>query len=283
MRWKGLRQSDNVEDQRGGSKGKLALGGGIGTIVIVIIVWLLGGDPMQFIGMQGSGTQTEASGDIPKDDTLAQFVAVVLAETEDTWTRIFQENGLDYRKPKLVLYSGQVQSACGFGSAATGPFYCPGDEKVYIDLQFFEELKTRFGAPGDFAMAYVIAHEVGHHVQKLLGTLDKVNQARQESDEVTSNRMQVRCELQADFYSGIWAYYAGKWKNILEEGDVDEAMNAAGAVGDDRLQKQSQGYVVPDSFTHGTSAQRSGWFMKGFKSGNPDSADPFQVTSDALL
>ncbi len=272
-----------MEDQRGGSKGKLALGGGIGTIVIVIIVWLLGGDPMQFIGMQGSGTQTEASGDIPKDDTLAQFVAVVLAETEDTWTRIFQENGLDYRKPKLVLYSGQVQSACGFGSAATGPFYCPGDEKVYIDLQFFEELKTRFGAPGDFAMAYVIAHEVGHHVQKLLGTLDKVNQARQESDEVTSNRMQVRCELQADFYSGIWAYYAGKWKNILEEGDVDEAMNAAGAVGDDRLQKQSQGYVVPDSFTHGTSAQRSGWFMKGFKSGNPDSADPFQVTSDALL
>jgi len=280
MRWRGLRQSDNVEDRRGGGKGKMALGGGIGTIIIVIIVWLLGGNPSQFLNLAENQTQSESPATaIPAGDTMAQFVSVVLAETEDTWTRIFEKSGLQYRKPSLVLFNGQIQSACGFSSSATGPFYCPGDEKVYIDLDFFHELQNRLGAEGDFAMAYVIAHEVGHHVQKLLGKLDEINDLRGRLDETSFNRYQVRLELQADYYAGVWAYHADKWKNIIEPGDIDEAVRAAGAVGDDRLQKQSQGYVVPDSFTHGTSDQRMEWFTKGYQTGNPSAADPFAQRS----
>ncbi|HRY32051.1 MAG TPA: neutral zinc metallopeptidase [Bacteroidales bacterium] len=283
MRWKGLRQSENVEDRRGMSGRKIAFGGGIGTIVIVLIVLFLGGDPGQILNLAVEDNQVQAPGEILKDDTMAQFIAVVLAETEDTWNRIFSESGRAYRAPKLVLYSGQVQSACGFNSAATGPFYCPGDEKVYIDLSFCEELKTRFGAPGDFAIAYVVAHEVGHHVQKLLGTLDEVNGLRNRMDEKEFNRYLVRLELQADYYSGIWAHDADQWKGILEPGDAEEAISAAGAVGDDRLQKQAQGYIVPDAFTHGTSEQRMRWFKKGYDSGNPAAFDPFEVRSEDAL
>lgn len=281
MRWKGLRQSSNVEDRRGMSRGKIAVGGGLGTIVIVIIVWLLGGNPAEFLNLAGDPSQTETTAQVnPAQDTLAQFVAVVLAETEDTWTKLFSGSKVEYRKPSLVLYNSQIRSACGFSSSATGPFYCPGDEKVYIDLSFFEELQTRFGAAGDFAMAYVVAHEVGHHVQKLLGKLQEINELRERVDETSFNHYQVRLELQADYYAGIWAYYADKWKNILEPGDIEEAMRAAGAVGDDRLQMKSQGYVVPDAFTHGTSEQRMRWFSKGYQTGDPTAADPFTQRND---
>lgn len=280
MIWRGLRQSSNVEDRRKAGMGKIAFGGGIGTIVIVIIILFMGGDPSQVLNFTGSeGATEEPVGEIPADDTLAQFVAVVLAETEDTWSELFRRSGMTYREPKLVLYSGQINSACGLSSSATGPFYCPGDEKVYIDLDFFREMGSRLGASGDFAMAYVVAHEVGHHVQKLLGTLDEVNELRSKQDEVTFNSTMVRLELQADYYAGIWAHYAGKWKNILHPGDIREAMDAAGAVGDDRLQKQSRGYVVPDSFTHGTSAQRMQWFKMGYETGDPMAADPFTSRS----
>ncbi len=284
MRWRGLRQSDNLEDRRGIGGGKMALGGGLGTIVIMVIVWLLGGNPAQFLNLAGgdAGQSEQAAQPVPQNDTLAQFVSVVLAETEDTWTRIFQQSGLTYHPPKLVLFSSSIESACGYSSAATGPFYCPGDEKVYIDLTFFEELGNRFGAAGDFAMAYVIAHEVGHHVQKMLGKLEEVNALRGRTDETTLNRTLVRLELQADYYAGVWAYHADKWKNILEPGDIEEAMKAAGAVGDDRLQKQSQGYVVPDSFTHGTSDQRMRWFLKGYQTGDPQAADPFSQRTVSL-
>ncbi len=280
MIWRGLRQSSNVEDRRKAGMGKIAFGGGIGTIVIVIIILFMGGDPLQVLNFTGSeGATEEPAGEIPADDTLAQFVAVVLAETEDTWSELFRRSGMTYREPKLVLYSGQINSACGLSSSATGPFYCPGDEKVYIDLDFFREMGSRLGASGDFAMAYVVAHEVGHHVQKLLGTLDEVNELRSKQDEVTFNSTMVRLELQADYYAGIWAHYAGKWKNILHPGDIQEAMDAAGAVGDDRLQKQSRGYVVPDSFTHGTSAQRMQWLKMGYETGDPMAADPFTSRS----
>lgn len=275
MRWQGRRQSDNVEDRRGLRISKKAgIGGGIGTIVIALIVLLLGGDPSDILFMrqndssQASLTNDETYQASPEEDKMAQFVAVVLADTEDVWSEIFAQSNLTYREPKLVLFSQAAQSACGFAQSATGPFYCPGDEKVYIDLDFLQQLQDRLGAQGDFAVAYIIAHEVGHHVQNLLGTLDEYNRAKTGRSQKQANALDVKVELQADFYAGIWAHYAQKTKNILEEGDIEEAMNAAEAVGDDRIQKQSQGYVVPDSFTHGTSAQRMKSFQTGFKTGD---------------
>ncbi|MDX6303098.1 MAG: uncharacterized protein QOI77_67, partial [Blastocatellia bacterium] len=222
-----------------------------------------------------SGTQSSRALN-PQEEELKKFVAVVLAETEDVWTEVFRQNGRQYRKPTLVLFSGLVDSACGQASAAAGPFYCSGDEKLYIDLSFFSELKTRFGAPGDFAIAYVVAHEVGHHVQKLLGTTDRISAAQRRMREAEANQLSVRVELQADYMAGVWAHYA-KSRGIVEPGDVEEALGAASAVGDDRLQKQNQGYVVPDSFTHGTSAQRIRWFQKGFETGDVRQGDTFNA------
>jgi len=279
MLWKGRRQSENVEDRRGMSA-KGMVGGGIGTIVLILVVYFLGGDPRQIIQMTQMDTgQTPAPRQISAEEQeLAQFVSVVLAETEDVWSELFRAQGADYRFPKLVLYSGSVQSACGFSSAATGPFYCPGDERVYIDLSFCDELKQRFKAPGDFALAYVIAHEVGHHVQNQLGIMAKVMPLRSRLSEKEFNAYLVRLELQADYFAGVWAHYA-KRMDILEEGDIEEALNAASAVGDDRIQKSARGYVVPDSFTHGTSAQRREWFAKGFKSGDIREGDTFSVAN----
>jgi len=235
---------------------------------------LLGGDPSDILYMLQNGSSQESLNEersyqtSSEDDKMAQFVAVVLADTEDVWKEIFAQSNLTYREPKLVLFSQAAQSACGFAQSATGPFYCPGDEKVYIDLDFLQQLQDKLGAQGDFAAAYIIAHEVGHHVQNLLGTLDKYNRAKAGRSQKQANALEVKVELQADFYAGIWAHYAQKTKNILEEGDIEEAMNAAEAVGDDRIQKQSQGYVVPDSFTHGTSAQRMKSFQTGFTTGD---------------
>ena len=276
MRWQGSRGSSNIEDKRGlSSKG--IIGGGIGGIVIILIVMLLGGDPTSLLQNIQTDQQTSNSNysETAEEKELAQFVSVVLAETEDTWHKIFSDLGENYREPKLVLFTGSVQSACGTAGASTGPFYCPGDEKLYIDLSFYDELQKRFKAPGDFAMAYVIAHEVGHHIQNLLGTMDKMNQLRSRLSEEDYNKYSVRLELQADFYAGVWAHYTDKSKGLLEEGDLDEAINAASAVGDDRIQKQSQGYVVPESFTHGTSEQRKRWFYKGFTTGDIRQVDTF--------
>lgn len=277
MRWQGRKESSNVEDRRGMSfKGKGMVGGGIGTIAIVLVVLLLGGDPTSILQNVQSDNQSTNTNYIEsaQDKELAQFVGVVLAETENVWHAIFKEEGSTYREPKLVLFSGSVQSACGTAGASTGPFYCPGDEKLYIDLSFFEELQKRFKAPGDFAMAYVIAHEVGHHIQKLTGVMDKMDELRSRLSKEEYNKYSVRLELQADFYAGIWAHYTEQ-QNLLEGGDLEEALNAASAVGDDNIQKQAQGYVVPESFTHGTSAQRKKWFYKGFTSGDIRQGDTF--------
>lgn len=276
MRWQGRRGSSNIEDKRGLSSRGI-LGGGIGGIVIILIVMLLGGDPTSLLQNIQTDQQTSNSNyfETAEEKELAKFVSVVLAETEDTWHKIFSDLGENYREPKLVLFTGSVQSACGTAGASTGPFYCPGDEKLYIDLSFYDELQKRFKAPGDFAMAYVIAHEVGHHIQNLLGTMDKMNQLRSRLSEEEYNKYSVRLELQADFYAGVWAHYTDKSKRLLEEGDLDEAINAASAVGDDRIQKQSQGYVVPESFTHGTSEQRKRWFYKGFTTGDIRQGDTF--------
>jgi len=281
MLYKGRRQSSNVEDRRGMSSGrKIGIGGGIGTIIIALIVVLLGGDPQSALEiMQNEQGTEQTTGDYQPsahEAELTEFVKVTFADTEDVWNKLFQQSGLEYREPTLVLFSNATNSSCGNASAATGPFYCPGDERVYIDLNFLEQLQERLGAEGDFAVAYIVAHEVGHHVQKLLGVLDQVHQLRGQVSEKKYNEQTVRLELQADFYAGIWAYHAQRMKNILEEGDVEEAMNAAQAVGDDRIQKQSQGYVVPDSFTHGTSAQRMKWFNKGFTTGNVNDGDTFK-------
>ncbi len=277
MRWKGRRESSNVEDRRGMSPGgKGLVGGGIGTIAIVLVVLLLGGDPtsiIQNVQIDDQTTNTNYT-ETAEEKELAQFVGVVLAETESVWHAIFKEAGSTYREPKLVLFSGKVESACGVAGASTGPFYCPGDEKLYIDLSFFEELQKRFKAPGDFAMAYVIAHEVGHHIQKLTGVMDKMNNLRSQLSKEEYNQYSVRVELQADFYAGIWAHYTEQ-QDLLESGDLEEALNAASAVGDDNIQKQAQGYVVPESFTHGTSAQRKKWFYKGFTSGDIRQGDTF--------
>ncbi|GIK61901.1 MAG: metalloprotease [Ignavibacteriota bacterium] len=277
MRWKGRRESSNVEDRRGGySKGMV--GGGIGSVVVILLIYFLGGDPSQIMNTSqlDDHTTTSSYQGTAEENELAQFVSVVLAETEDVWTQLFLEDGLTYKYPKLVLYTGSVQSACGFSSAATGPFYCPGDYKLYIDLSFYDELKTKFKAPGDFAMAYVVAHEVGHHVQTLLGINEKVNSLRSRLSEKEFNKYLVRLELQADYLAGVWAHYANR-ANLLEEGDIDEALNAASAVGDDRIQKSMQGYVVPESFTHGTSEQRKRWFYKGFNAGNLEDGDTFSA------
>lgn len=278
MRWQGRRQSSNVEDKRGlSSKG--VIGGGIGSIVIVLVVLLLGGDPtalLQNIQTSDQSTTTNYS-ETAEEKEQAQFVSVVLAETEDVWHNIFSDIGESYREPKLVLFTESVQSACGTAGASTGPFYCPGDEKLYIDLSFFNDLQTRFKAPGDFAMAYVVAHEVGHHIQNLLGTMDKIQNLRSRLSEEEYNKYSVRLELQADFYAGVWAHYTDKMKGLLEEGDLDEALNAASAVGDDRIQKQAQGYIIPDSFTHGTSEQRKRWFYKGYTSGDIRRGDTFNT------
>lgn len=270
MRWMGRRESDNVEDKRGFSGGGIALGGGIGTIVIGIIYLLLGGDPSTVVNqvIQQQGQTQNTAPRSPEEEKLASFTKVILADTEDVWSAIFAEQGDAYSYPKLVLFTDQTQSGCGFSSAATGPFYCPSDEKVYIDLSFFKELESRFQAPGEFAMAYVIAHEVGHHIQKLQGTFDKLNDARGQMSEKAYNQLSVKTELQADFYAGVWANRNQQMKNFMEAGDLEAALRAANAIGDDRLQKESQGYVVPDAFTHGTSAQRMYWFKKGFETGD---------------
>ncbi len=279
MRWINKR-SDNVEDRRRVSSGGRGIAfGGVGGIIILLIYWILGGNPMQLIGIlgdQGGGQQTEY---VPsaKEDSLAQFVSMVLAETEDVWTENFNKLGRTYRKPKLVLFTGQTSSGCGHASHASGPFYCPADETIYLDLSFYNEMKNRLGAGGDFAFAYVIAHEVGHHVQKLLGTMNQYESLRQRSGEKQANALTVRLELQADFYAGMWANHAERMFGNLEDDDINEALNAATAIGDDRLQKQSQGYVVPDSFTHGTSAQRKRWFEKGYKTGDIRQGNTFDT------
>jgi uncharacterized protein len=287
MRWQGRRQSENVEDRRGLRPRTMAMGGGLGTLVLVLIVALLGGDPralLQQLPPPNAGQGPDNVQVDPAQQPLKEFVSVVLADTEDVWHSLFQQQvRQDYREPKLVLFSGEVQSACGFASAAMGPFYCPADEKVYLDLSFCEELQTRFRAPGDFAVAYVLAHEVGHHVQKQLGFTELVDRQRGRGDDRGQNQMSVRLELQADYLAGVWAHHAERTKRILESGDVEEALGAASAVGDDRLQRQAQGYVVPDSFTHGTSEQRSRWFRKGLQSGDLKGANQlFDLPAQSL-
>ncbi|MBN8202086.1 KPN_02809 family neutral zinc metallopeptidase [Bacillus sp. NTK034] len=281
MKWKGRRASSNVEDRRGmGGGGKTLIGGGLGGIIIVLLFTFLGGDPGELLGnMAGTDSGTVVPyEESEQEKELADFVSVVLADTEEVWTEIFEEQGLQYEEPTLVLYSGSVQSACGAASSSVGPFYCPGDQKLYIDLSFYEELQRKFQAPGDFAMAYVIAHEVGHHVQTLLGTTEEIMPLRQSMSEEKFNQYLVRFELQADYYSGVWAHHA-QGMGYLEEGDLEEALNAATAVGDDTLQKRAQGYVVPESFTHGTSEQRKSWFYKGFQNGTIKGGDTFKQSN----
>ena len=325
MRWRGGRESENVEDRRdeggspfgfpgggvsfpsGGGSGRSGGIGIVGILIILALMWFFGIDPT--VLMQGGGPGGD-EGNFPdihlpqshpgpdttnlpapstpqgpplehpkttSEDDLRQFVGVVLADTEDVWQDIFRQYGDSYSDPKLVLYSGSIRSACGTGMSAMGPFYCPNDEKVYIDLDFYQELKNRFKAPGDFAQAYVIAHEIGHHVQKLLGIMDQVEAVRQRMSQTQANALQVRVELQADCFAGIFANHAQQSKNIIEPGDIDDALNAASAIGDDKIQKQTQGYVVPDAFTHGSSAQRQRWFKRGYESGKLESCDTFNT------
>jgi hypothetical protein len=279
MLWQGRRESSNVDDRRGISGGGIAAGGGIiGVIVLLINFFMGGGDVSQLpqVIQNGAVSQQQLSPEEKAaDDQRAKFVKVVLAETEDVWSKIFAQEGKTYVEPTLVLFREAVQSGCGGATAASGPFYCPADHKLYIDLSFYEELSRRFNAPGDFAMAYVIAHEVGHHVQALMGTTEKMANLRQQVSETEYNKYSVMLELQADFYAGVWAHYAKQWANIIEEGDIEEALNAANAIGDDRLQQQSQGRVVPDAFTHGTSAQRMYWFKKGYETGDINQGNTF--------
>jgi predicted metalloprotease len=273
MKWIGRPGSGNVSDRRG-MGGKMAIGGGVGGIIILILSLLLGNNPLENINV---GSESNTYQPSEADDENAKFVSVVLKYTENVWNAEFpKEFGEQYQEPQLVLFSGSDQSGCGFASAATGPFYCPMDNSVYIDLSFYDQLSNQFGASGDFAMAYVIAHEVGHHIQNLVGTSDKVHQARQQVSEAEGNRLSVALELQADFYAGVWAHHAQEMEEILDPGDIEEALNAANAIGDDRLQKQSQGRVVPDAFTHGTSEQRMYWFKKGFDSGDVKQGNTFR-------
>lgn len=282
MLWKDRRQSDNVEDRRGVSRGGMAIGGGLGGIVVLVIALLLGADPQQLLdqvsgGDPASGPSTSRPMSTEEAE-LGQFVKVVLADTEDVWTDVFRRSNNQYQVPTLVMFTDQVRSGCGVAGAAVGPFYCPGDQKVYIDLGFYRELKTRYRAPGDFAQAYVIAHEIGHHIQQLLGTMQKVSAAQRGMRKEEANQLSVKLELQADFLAGVWAHYAEK-RGIVEPGDIDEALTAASAIGDDRLQRESQGQVVPDSFTHGTSEQRVRWFRKGFETGDIRQGDTFNARS----
>ena len=277
MKWQGRRGSDNIEDRRGMSTGTKVVGGGIGTLVIVLLVMLLGGDPQSVIEQMDPGVATGPYESSEAEDQMAQFVSVVLADVEDVWTEIFRQSGSTYREPTLVLFRDQVQSACGYATAASGPFYCPADMKIYIDLSFCDDLATKYGAQGDFAIAYVIAHEVGHHVQNLLGVLDEVTAERQRLSEVRANQLTVRLELQADFFAGVWAHHASRMFDSLEEGDIEEALNAAASIGDDVLQKKYQGRVVPDTFTHGTAAQRSSWLRKGWVTGDVSQGDTFSA------
>ncbi len=277
MKWRGRRQSGNLEDRRGSSgKGKLIAGGGIIGVIFVIAQFVLSdGDVSVLNQLGGTGETTETRELTAEEKELGEFTATVLADTEDTWNNIFSQNNRQYREPGLVLFSDAVQTACGGASAASGPFYCPADQKIYMDLRFFEELRTRFGAKGgDFAIAYVMAHEVGHHVQNLLGTATKVRQLQQQTSKTEANELSVALELQADFYAGIWAHHNRKY---LQEGDIEEALSAANAVGDDAIQKRTSGSVNPDSFTHGTSEQRMQWFMKGFKTGDIALGDTFKT------
>ena len=278
MKWQGRRRSGNVQDRRG-ARGRGLIGGGIGTVVIVLIALVLGVDPSALLQM-GDAVAPEQVGSAPpppESDTLAQFVSVVLADTEDTWNAVFSESGNDYPEPTLVLFSDAVSSACGYAQAAVGPFYCPTDQKVYIDLSFYRDLQDRFGAPGDFAQAYVIAHEVGHHVQTVLGISREVDAARQGATQEEGNRLSVMQELQADCLAGIWAHHARRARDLLERGDIEEALNAAAAIGDDRLQRQAGGYVTPESFTHGTSEQRARWFRNGLDAGTLAACDTFSA------
>jgi uncharacterized protein len=279
MRWQGRRTSDNVEDRRGiGGRG-LAVGGGLGGLVIVVLYFLLGGNPSEITqSLQVDGPMSTAgAGQIlsEKEKEMGDFVSVVLADIEDVWRAQFRQMGQEYTEPRLVLFSDKVDSACGYAGASSGPFYCSGDSKVYIDLSFFEDMQRKLGAPGDFALAYVIAHEVGHHVQNLLGINDQVMAKRGRLSERDFNRLMVRMELQADFLAGVWAHFAQQAKDFLERGDIEEGINAAGAVGDDRIMRQTQGYVVPDAFTHGTSEQRVRWFKKGLETGDIRQGDTF--------
>jgi predicted metalloprotease len=285
MLWQGRRESSNVEDRRGMSGRGMAVGGGIGTMVIAFIVYLLGGNPNQVLNTN-STQQAPTEQSAPTNDQTSHFVRTIMADTEDIWSQLFSKMGRQYADPHLVLFSGVTQSACGNASQATGPFYCPGDSKVYLDASFFDELQNRFGAEGgDFADAYVIAHEVGHHVQHLLGITDKVDAQRGRVSETEQNALSVRLELQADFLAGVWAHYEAQQhaandptRSVIQEGDIEKALNAASTIGDDRLQKESQGYVVPDAFTHGTSAQRVRWFKKGFETGDISQGDTFNAT-----
>ncbi|MEO6611772.1 MAG: neutral zinc metallopeptidase [Chitinophagaceae bacterium] len=283
MQWRGRRTSTNVEDRRGISGGGIAAGGGVVGLIIYLLYSFLGGGgggnapQLPDLNNPTSQTSTQTPEEKAADDERAQFVEVVLAETEDVWHKLFAEQGKDYQEPTLVLFRGGVASACGNASSASGPFYCPGDSKLYIDLSFYQELKERFNAPGDFAMAYVVAHEVGHHIQKLNGTADKISRLRGELSEVEFNRYSVMMELQADFLAGVWAHHDQKMKNILDPGDIEEALDAANAIGDDRLQKEATGEVVPDAFTHGTSAQRMYWFKKGYQTGDMNQGDTFHA------
>jgi uncharacterized protein len=283
MRWRGGRESTNVDDRRGFSGGGIAAGGGILGIIAVVLYMLLGGGggdgepqiPFQIPGQAQEMTAEEKAA----DDERAKFVKVVLGYTEDVWNDLFARQGSDYPEPTLVLFRGAVQSACGSANSASGPFYCPGDQQLFIDLSFYQDLEQKLDAPGDFAMAYVVAHEVGHHIQKINGTTDKMARLRQQLSPEEYNKYSVMLELQADFLAGVWAHHAQQMKNILEPGDIDEALNAANAIGDDRLQKRSQGYVVPESFTHGTSQQRIYWFKKGFQTGDIRQGDTFNDPS----
>jgi predicted metalloprotease len=281
MQWRMGRRSGNVEDRRGMGVPMGVAGGGIGTIILVLAALFFGFDPS--VILQGDPGPQVAPGPGPApskvDDELREFVSVVLADTEDVWNDLFRRRNADYREPKLVLFTGAVQSACGFAQTAVGPFYCPADQKLYLDFSFFRDLRDRFGAPGDFAQAYVIAHEVGHHVQNLLGISDKVRAAQQRVGEREANQLSVRLELQADCLAGVWANQAQRARQILEEGDVEEALGAASAIGDDRLQQQSRGRVAPDSFTHGSSAQRVEWFRRGLDSGRVEQCDTFASAS----
>lgn len=276
MLWKGQQGSRNVDDRRGISGGGIAVGGGILGVIALLVNFLIGGNgenqPLPLPGQNQYVSEKQRAA----QDSQAQFVSVVLKYTEDVWKELMSKYGRNYEEPRLELFTGTTQSACGSASSATGPFYCPADKDIYIDLSFYDELQNRFGVPGDFAMAYVIAHEVGHHIQNLLGTSDKMARLQQQASQEAYNRYSVMLELQADFYAGVWAYYV-KGKGLLEAGDIEEALRAANAIGDDRLQKEAQGYVVPESFTHGTSAQRMYWFKKGYETGDMNQGNTFEA------